>query len=149
LSVQIEFMNRFLSSKNNYTIAILWTIVIIMVGLLYVGMTKEQVTILPVIILGSVIAMILWTLLDTRYVIKRHFLLYRSGPFRGRIDIQKIKKIKYFSGLYVPVTMKPALDTKGFIITYNNIEDVYVSPVHREIFLTELLKINPGIEVAK
>ena len=149
MSVQIEFMNRFLSSKNNYTIAILWTIVIIMVGLLYVGMTKEQVTILPVIILGSVITMILWTLLDTRYVIKRHFLLYRSGPFRGRIDIQKIKKIKYFSGLYVPVTMKPALDTKGFIITYNNIEDVYVSPVHREIFLTELLKINPGIEVAK
>ena len=149
MNVQIEFMNRFLSSKNNYTIAILWTIVIIMVGLLYVGMTKEQVTILPVIILGSVIAMILWTLLDTRYVIKRHFLLYRSGPFRGRIDIQKIKKIKYFSGLYVPVTMKPALDTKGFIITYNNIEDVYVSPVHREIFLTELLKINPGIEVAK
>ena len=149
MNVQIEFMNRFLSSKNNYTIAILWTIVIIMVGLLYVGMTKEQVTILPVIILGSVIAMILWTLLDTRYVIKQHFLLYRSGPFRGRIDIQKIKKIKYFSGLYVPVTMKPALDTKGFIITYNNIEDVYVSPVHREIFLTELLKINPGIEVAK
>lgn len=149
MNVQIEFMNRFLSSKNNYTIAILWTIVIIMVGLLYVGMTKEQVTILPVIILGSVIAMILWTLLDTRYVIKRHFLLYRSGPFRGRIDIQKIKKIKYFSGLYVPVTMKPALDTKGFIITYNNIEDVYVSPVHREIFLTELLKINPRIEVAK
>jgi hypothetical protein len=149
LSVQIEFMNRFLSSKNNYTIAILWTIVIIMVGLLYVGMTKELVTLLPIVILGLVIAMILWTLLDTRYVIKQHFLLYRSGPFRGRIDIQKIKKIKYFSGLYVPVTMKPALDTKGFIITYNNIEDVYVSPVHREIFLTELLKINPGIEVAK
>ncbi len=149
MSVQIEFMNRFLSSKNNYTIAILWTIVIIMVGLLYVGMTKELVTLLPIVILGLVIAMILWTLLDTRYVIKQHFLLYRSGPFRGRIDIQKIKKIKYFSGLYVPVTMKPALDTKGFIITYNNIEDVYVSPVHREIFLTELLKINPGIEVAK
>ena len=142
-------MNRFLSSKNNYTIAILWTIVIFMVVLLYVGMTKEHVTLLPVIILGLVIAMILWTLLDTRYVIKQHFLLYRSGPFRGRIDIEKIKKIKYFSGLYVPVTMKPALDTKGFIITYNNVEDVYVSPVDRDVFLTELLKINPGIEVAK
>ena len=149
MNVQIKFMNRFLSSKNNYTIAILWTIVIIMVGLLYVGMTKEQVTLLPIVILGLVIAMILWTLLDTRYVIKEHFLLYRSGPFRGRIDIEKIKKIKYFSGLYVPVTMKPALDTEGFIITYNNVEDVYVSPVDRDVFLTELLKINPGIEVAK
>lgn len=149
MSGQIVFMNRFLSSKNNYTIAILWAIVIIMVGLLYVGMTKEQVTLLPIAILGLVVAMILWTLLDTRYVIKQHFLLYRSGPFRGRIDIQKIKKIKYFSGLYVPVTMKPALDTKGFIITYNSMDDVYVSPIDRDVFLTELLKINPGIEVAK
>lgn len=149
MSIQIEFMNRYLSSKNNYTIAILWTIVITMAVLLYVGMTKEHVTLLPVVILSLVITLILWTLLDTRYVIKQHFLLYRSGPFRGRIDIQKINKIKYFSGLYVPVTMKPALDTKGFIITYNNLDDVYVSPVNSEVFITELLKINPGIEVAK
>ena len=142
-------MNRFLSSKNNYTIAILWTIVITMAVLLYVGMTKEHATLLPIVILSLVISLILWTLLDTRYVIKQHFLLYRSGPFRGRIDIEKIKKIKYFSGLYVPVTMKPALDTEGFIITYNNVEDVYVSPVNRELFLTELLKINPSIEISK
>ena len=140
-------MKRYLSSKNTYTIAILWAIVICMVVLLYIGMTKEHVTILPVVLLSLVIAMILWTLLDTRYVIKQHFLLYRSGPFRGRIDIEKIQKIKYFSGLYVPVTMKPALDTKGFIITYNNNEDVYVSPMNSDIFLSELLKINPKIEI--
>lgn len=148
MSVQIKFMNRFLSSKNNYTITILWTIVIFMIVLLYFGVTKEHVTLLPLVILGLVISLILWTLLDTRYVIKQHFLLYRSGPFRGRIDIEKIKKIKYFSGLYVPVTMKPALDTEGFIITYNNLEDVYVSPVNRDVFLKELLKINPKIEIA-
>ena len=148
MSVQIKFMNRFLSSKNNYTITILWTIVIFMIVLLYFGVTKEHVTLLPLVILGLVISLILWTLLDTRYVIKQHFLLYRSGPFRGRIDIDKIKKIKYFSGLYVPVTMKPALDTEGFIITYNNLEDVYVSPVNRDVFLQELLKINPKIEIA-
>ena len=140
-------MKRYLSSKNFYTIAILWAIVISMLVLLYIGMTKEHVTILPVLLLSLVIAMILWTLLDTRYVIKQHFLLYRSGPFRGRIDIEKIQKIKYFSGLYVPVTMKPALDTKGFIITYNTNEDVYVSPINSDIFLSELLKINPKIEI--
>jgi hypothetical protein len=44
--------------------------------------------------------------------------------------------------------MKPALDTEGFIITYNNLEDVYVSPVNRDVFLKELLKINPKIEIA-
>ena len=140
-------MNRYLSTKNNYTVSILWFIVIGMIVLLGIGLKKESLPVLPVIILSLVIALVMWTLLDTRYVIKQHFLLYRSGPFRGRIDIDKIQKIKYFSGLYVPVTMKPALDTEGFIITYNQSEDVYVSPARREIFLSELLKINPNIEI--
>jgi len=142
-------MNRFLSTKNFYTVAILWALVLGMIFLLYIGLTQEHVSLFPVVIISAVIVLILWILLDTRYVIKRHFLLYRSGPYRGRIDIEKIKKIKYFSGLYVPVTMKPALDTKGFIITYNQYDDVYVSPAKREIFLSELLKINPNIEVVE
>lgn len=142
-------MNRFLSTKNFYTVGILWALVLGMVFLLYIGLEKEHVPFFPVVVLSAVIILILWILLDTRYVIKRHFLLYRSGPYRGRIDIEKIKKIKYFSGLYVPVTMKPALDTKGFIITYNQYDDVYVSPAKRDIFLSELLKINPNIEVVE
>ena len=143
-------MNRYLSTKNSYTVAILWFIVISMITLLGIGLEKEHLSTLPIVILSLVIALVVWTLLDTRYVIKQHFLLYRSGPFRGRIDIAKIQKIKYFSGLYVPVTMKPALDTKGFIITYNKekAEDVYVSPAKSEVFLSELLKINPNIEVS-
>ncbi|WP_298223470.1 PH domain-containing protein [Flavobacterium sp.] len=140
-------MNRFLSTKNIYTVAILWFIVISMIVLLAIGLEKEHLSTLPIVLLSLVIALIVWILLDTRYVIKQHFLLYRSGPFRGRIDIEKIQKIKYFSGLHVPVTMKPALDTKGFIITYDQYEDVYVSPDKSDVFLNELLKINPNIEV--
>jgi len=140
-------MKRYLSTKNTFTIAILWGIVILMLVLLYLGLREKNLTLLPIGMISIVITLVAWVLLDTRYVIKQHFLLYRSGPFRGRIDIEKIKKIKYFSGMFVPVTMKPALDTKGFIITYNNYEDVYVSPQKSEIFLQELLKINPKIEV--
>jgi hypothetical protein len=140
-------MNRFLSTKNTFTIAILWSIVILMLALLYLGLREENLTLLPIGMISVVIALVAWVLLDTRYVIKQHFLLYRSGPFRGRIDIAKINKVKYFSGMFVPVTMKPALDTKGFIITYNNYDDVYVSPQRHDVFLQELLKINPKIEV--
>jgi hypothetical protein len=85
--------------------------------------------------------------LDTRYVIKNHFLLYRSGPIRGRINIEQIQKIKRHSGLYVPVTLKPALDTKGFIITYNKYDDLFISPIKSDLFLEELMKINPKIEI--
>ena len=140
-------MKRYLSSKNTFTVVILWSFVILMLALLVIGLQMEHLSLLPISILSFVVALIVWVLLDTRYVIKQHFLLYRSGPFRGRIDIEKIKKIKYFSGMNVPVTMKPALDTKGYIITYNNVDDVYVTPKSSDVFIQELLKINPNIEI--
>ncbi len=140
-------MKNFLSSKNAFTIVILWSVVLFMVAMLGYNFTKGEFSIAPFIILALATAMIIWVLLDTRYVIKNNFLLYRSGPFRGRIDISKIQKIKRHSGMFVPVSMKPALDTKGFIITINNFDDVFVSPKNSDIFLKEIQKINPKVEI--
>lgn len=140
-------MNRFLSTKNTFTVSILWAVVLLLLLLLFIGINNGQIQLVAIIILSLVISLIIWILLDTRYVIKSHFLLYRSGPFRGRLNIDKIQKIKYFSGLYVPVTMKPALDTKGYIISNDGFEDVYVSPKNSAAFIEELLKINPKIEI--
>lgn len=140
-------MNRFLSTKNTFTVSILWSVVLLLLLLLFIGIKQGQIQLVAIIILSLVISLIIWILLDTRYVIKSHFLLYRSGPFRGRLNIDKIQKIKYFSGLYVPVTMKPALDTKGYIISNDGFEDVYVSPKNSATFIEELLKINPKIEI--
>lgn len=140
-------MKRFLSSKNTFTILFLWAIVLFMVVVMYLGIKENEVTWMPVVILSLVIGFLLWVIFDTRYVIKNEYLLYRSGPIRGRIAISKINKIKRHSGLYVPVTMKPALDTKGFIITYNTFDDLFISPIKSDIFLEELKKINPKIEI--
>jgi hypothetical protein len=141
-------MNRFLSSKNTFTVVILWCLVLFLISMLVINSQKENITIIPFVIISLVTALILWVLLDTRYVIKNSNLLYRSGPFRGRIDITKINKIRSHSGLYVPVMMKPALDTKGFIVTYNKFDEVFISPKKADVFLKEVLKINSNIEVA-
>ncbi|WP_396170145.1 PH domain-containing protein [Flavobacterium sp.] len=140
-------MNRFLSTKNTFTIAILWGIVLFFVVMLALNFEKGNDPIIPMIIVALVAVFVLWVLLDTRYVIKNNFLLYRSGPIRGRIDISKIKSIKHYSGLNVPVMLKPALDTKGFIITYNAFDDLFISPIQSDIFIAEMKKINPQIEV--
>ncbi|MCX6184719.1 MAG: PH domain-containing protein [Flavobacterium sp.] len=142
-------MMHFFSTKNKLTVAILWALVFFMGSLLYIDIKNESTSSIHVIMISILIAVILWILFDTRYVIRDGFLFYRSGPFRGRIDIQKIQKIEYFSGLHVPVTMKPALDTKGFIVTYDNLNEVYVSPQKKEKFIAALLELNPGIEVVK
>jgi hypothetical protein len=140
-------MKRFLSTKNTFTIVILWSLVLFFIVMLVINLTKGNVPVIPIIIISLVTAFILWVLLDTRYVIKSNFLLYRSGPIRGSVDITKIKSIKRFSGLNVPVMLKPALDIKGFIVTYNQFDDLFISPKMSDIFIEEIKKINPQIEV--
>ena len=142
-------MKHFFSTNNLATVAILWALVFFMGSLLYIDIKSESTSSVHVLMISIIIMVILWILFDTRYVIRDGFLFYRSGPFRGRIDIQKIEKIEYFSGMHVPVTMKPALDTKGFIITYDTLNEVYVSPQKKEKFIAKLLELNPGIVVVK
>jgi hypothetical protein len=140
-------MARFSSSKNTITVLILWGLVFFLSTVLYLNIKLDDLEYLPIILVLLVIGVIIWILFDTRYVIKDSNLLYRSGPFRGRIDILSIKKIKQHSGFNIPVTFKPALNYNGYIITYNNFDDVFVSPKNHTIFIEELLKINGKIEV--
>ena len=142
-------MKKFISSKNILTVSILWFLVAFMVAIMFFSYQENPISIVPVIIISLAIALIIWVLLDTRYVIKNNNLYYRSGPIRGRIDVKKIKTVQYFSGLNIPVNTKPALDTKGYIISYNQFDAIYVSPKLTEKFLAELLKINPRILVTK
>ena len=93
-------MNRFLSTKNSYTVAILWFIVIGMIILLGVGLKKEHLTTLPIVLLSLVIALVVWTLLDTRYVMTRHAdnlvpLLHEmyERPVFAEDEIEKFKKL--------------------------------------------------------
>ena len=88
-----KIMTRFLSTKNTFTIVVLWILVLFLFVSLVLNFNKGNDPLIPVIIVSLVIGFVLWVILDTRYVIKSNFLLYRSGPIRGRVDITKIKSI--------------------------------------------------------
>jgi len=64
----------------------------------------------------------------------------------GKLQFKTLKN-NLFSGFNIPVTMKPALDYKGFIVQYNSFDDVFISPKNADLFIAEILKINPEIEV--
>lgn len=140
-------MNRFFSTQNRVTTIVLWGLVAGMIGLIYTAYRTNDLSPVAGTVIGIVVAFIVWVLLDTCYVLRNNFLFYRSGPIRGRIAIGKIKSIRKHSGLFVPVTLKPALDVKGYIITYNQFDDIFISPKNAEAFINELKKINPEIEV--
>jgi hypothetical protein len=140
-------MKRFFSTQNRFTTLLLWGLVLVMAGLVYNAYRSNELSPFAGWVIGLVSVFILWVLLDTRYVLRNNFLFYRSGPIRGRIAIGKIKSIRKHSGLFVPVTLKPALDVKGYIITYNQYDDIFISPKNPDEFIQELKKINPDIVI--
>ena len=88
-------MKKFISSKNILTVSILWFLVAFMVAIMFFSYQENPISIVPVIIISLAIALIIWVLLDTRYVIKNNNLYYRSGPIRGRIDVKKINHTNF------------------------------------------------------
>ena len=92
-----------------------------------------------------IILFFLWLFTSTYYRIENSDLYWKSGPFKGKIDISKINKIEYHKGIVVPTIWKPALSHIGLIITYNKYDDIYISPEKQQEFIATLQRLNPNI----
>ncbi len=90
---------------------------------------------------------LLWTYKSTFYILKNDALIWKSGPFKGTIEIKNINKIEHHKGIIVPTIWKPALSHIGLIVTYNKYDDIYISPEKSEEFIAQLLETNPNITI--
>ena len=63
--------------------------------------------------------------------------------WRTKIDIKSIRKVYETRN---PLS-SPALSLDRIAIVYNKFDEVLISPVERDDFIQELLKVNPNIEV--
>lgn len=81
------------------------------------------------------------------YQIENTILKYKCGVFHGKIDIQKIKKIEINNSIFVQAIFKLGWSHKGIIITYNNYDDLFISPENRNEFIAHLKEINPEIRI--
>ena len=75
---------------------------------------------------------------DTQLVIKCMFIV------NEKIDIEKIRKIEKTSS----ILSSPALSLDRIAIKYNKFDEIYISPKDKQLFIDEILLINPNIEVA-
>jgi hypothetical protein len=75
---------------------------------------------------------------DTQLVIQCMFIV------NEKIDIEKIRKIEKTSS----ILSSPALSLDRIAIKYNTYDEIYISPKEKQLFIDELLLINPTIEVA-
>lgn len=82
---------------------------------------------------------------STRYVIDNNQLIVKCMFIvNERIDIAKIRKIEKTNN----ILSSPALSLDRIAVRYNKFDEVYISPKEKQLFVEELLKINPEIEVS-
>lgn len=138
---------KFNSSKSLFTKIVLFGSILLLIGptisVLVNATLSAQLVVLSI---NFIVIYLLATIyFQTYYTIENSQLLWKSGPFKGKIEIQSITKITKHNGIIVPTTWKPALSHHGLIINFNKYDDIYISPEKTDIFIKELQKINPNI----
>lgn len=142
-------MKVFKSTKSKRLNAIFTITFVIIIAVTIPALINDIDSVFYIVIGINVLTMLLLLsiMFKTEYKIKDKFLYWQSGPFYGKIDIKSIRKIEHHDGIFVPTVWKPALSQIGLIITYNNYDDIYISPEKESKFIDNLVQINPEIEI--
>jgi hypothetical protein len=131
------------SEKGKLTFIVFGGSFLIILSLLMVALSEAKF--LAIVLLGAPLLFLTWLWASTYYRVDDAYLHYTSGPFRGKIAITAIREIDKNKTLWVG--FKPALSARGLIIRYNKWDEIYISPQHKDAFITELLKRNERIQV--
>jgi hypothetical protein len=93
------------------------------------------------LIFAGIVGLISFLFYTTRYKIEGENVVI----WRTKIHIHSIRKVYKTRN---PLS-SPALSLDRIAIVYNKFDEVLISPVERDDFIQELLKINPNIEVVQ
>ncbi|MBT8294992.1 MAG: PH domain-containing protein [Gramella sp.] len=140
---------KFRSRKDILFQSIIFGLSLLAAGFMLYRFIFETATIIQVLTPSIVLILLLipfiWAQFSTNYELTRKELIYKSGPIKGKIEIERIREI--IKGKSLWVGLKPALARKGLIIKYDKYEEIYISPETNERFVKAILEINPEIKV--
>lgn len=137
---------KFKSKKD-----ILFSIIIFGVSAFLVGISIFEIirgkNYLTLIITNTaVIGFLFWLYFGTNYKLsEENELIYKSGPLRGRISIDRITEIIVGKTLWVG--FRPATSRNGLIIKYDKYSEIYISPKTNELFIEKILGLNGEIKI--
>ncbi|GAB4245390.1 MAG: hypothetical protein Tsb0034_23850 [Ekhidna sp.] len=143
-------MNRYYSEVSKLTKWLLWG----SLGLTWISLTPvllgEESTAFWTISLfiGGFTIFIASIYFNTYYTFDHDYLVWVTGPFKGKIKISEIKVVKRARSIWeITSSIKPILSDKPLLLRYSRYDDLPVSPKNERAFLKELLRVNPNIDM--
>ncbi|MEA1786262.1 PH domain-containing protein [Arenibacter sp. GZD96] len=135
---------------------VLFTMIMLGINAFLIGITitgiwngemvkDEYWALIPVL---ALVGLLLWLYFGTGYELsKENGLVYKSGPFNGKIKVERITEI--IKGKTLWVGFRPATSRKGLIIKYDRYNDLYISPKTNESFIEKILELNADIKITE
>ena len=139
---------KFVSRKDKFFTIILASVCALMLGVIILAFVEKTDLVGQIVVVSTsalVILLLVWLYFGTSYELNNRFLIYRSGPMKGRISVESIREI--IRGETMWVGIKPATARNGLIIKYSSYDDVYISPEQETLFLEKLIEQNPAIKI--
>ena len=137
----------FKSKRDPLFLITTYGVILILFGILIYDVNKRHISLSIWFHLFDLLINIflIWILYGTYYQLDETYLSYFCGPIKGKIEISTIKEITPNKTMWVG--LKPATGRKGLIIKYNKYDEIYISPISNDIFIAEILKLNPAIKI--
>lgn len=146
-------MKMYKSKKSTGFGMLLLISVIVVIGVCYVLpiLANQPYTQKDFIIVTAIVAifigLLLWFWLNTKYAIYSDYVKIWWGPFKWKVNIDKILFIRLDQDTYAGASIKPVLSWKGIEIRYGKYKNVYLSPEKEEDFIQSLLQIKGDIVI--
>jgi len=139
---------KFDSRKDTLFTLIIYGFITFFIGMFFMdlksgGIKKDEWWIYIVILVVAVL--LIWIFHGTKYELSKEYLRYKSGPFIGKIELQKITKI--IKGKTLWVGLKLATAKNGLIIKFEKYNEIYISPKTNETFIKQILALNNKIKI--
>ncbi|MFI1743758.1 PH domain-containing protein [Thalassobellus sediminis] len=90
---------------------------------------------------------ILWLYFGTEYELTSKEFIYKSGPIRGKVNIENISEIITNKNVWAGI--RPALSINGMLIKFNKYDDIFISTKNSEKFIEKILEINNEIKITR
>lgn len=128
----------FRSKVDLWLVAVIIGIPVFLIGFFFndAELNKWRADIVALVIVVGVLAIVAWLYFTTRYTITAQSLFVKAGPFTWVIPLRDITRIEPTRS---PAS-SPALSLDRLVIHYGIGEELMVSPVDKEGFMTELRK---------
>ena len=122
----------------------LLSIVLLVLSTVSVLLYLDGVPWIALLLILALFLFILQLFVNTYYVIEKEMLKIRAGfLYKLDLDIQQIKRIEETSS---PLS-SPAASFERLEIIYNKFDSVIISPKEKQLFIQDILQINPSIEI--